>query len=255
MRAGADCFSTFPPLSPYRKDERIEMELLNHTAKEQIVKEYLKKFSIDTFIETGTYEGLMALAIAPHVKWVYTVELDEKLHDFAKRNLKDIDNVCEYHGDSGELLPQILSDISVPRLFWLDAHYSGGVTAKGETNTPILKELEAILTAPYDQLTVILIDDAREYVGKNDYPTQGQLKDMIHKVHPDWVFEVKDDIIRIHPKADFISMSTLGSFGQFGNQLFQYATLKACARCHNLRLEIPEDWIGRKVFLECNDEL
>ena len=55
------------------------MKLLDHTAKEQIVKDYLKKFSIDTFIETGTYEGIMAHAIAPHVRQIFTIELDEKL--------------------------------------------------------------------------------------------------------------------------------------------------------------------------------
>ncbi len=237
----------------HRKDERIEMILLDHTAKEQIVKDYLRKFSIDTFIETGTYEGLMALAIAPHVKWVYTVELDEKLYEFAISNLKGKLNVLLCFGDSGKLLPEIMEKIGGPYLFWLDAHYSGGITAKGETNTPILKELEAILKSPSDH--VILIDDAREYVGKNDYPTLDELKAMIHKVHPDWVFEVKDDIIRIHPKkVDFISMSTLGSYGQFGNQLFQYAGMKAHAKSHNLKLEIPADWIGRKIFVDCDKE-
>ena len=234
------------------------MKLLDHTAKEQIVKDYLKKFSIDMFIETGTYEGIMANAIAPHVKHLYTIELDEKLYEFAKRNLKDNDNIHTFHGDSGEILPNILSNVIAiniekkPCLFWLDAHYSEGKTAKGETNTPILKELEAVLNSPYDH--VILIDDARCYTGEDDYPTQLELKAMIHKVHPDWVFEVENDIIRIHPKVGFISMSTLGSFGQFGNQLFQYTGMKAYAKSHNLKLEIPSDWIGRKIFIDCDKE-
>ena len=236
------------------------MKLLNHTQKEQVVKDYLKKFSIDTFIETGTFEGIMALAIAPHVKSVFTIELDEKLYDFAKRNLKDDRNVVLEKGDSGKILPFLIQDLSRtapgPCLFWLDAHYTGGITAKGETNTPILKELEAILNSPYDH--VILIDDARKYTGENDYPTQLELMAMIRKIHPDWVFEEKDDIIRIHPKVvaeqDFISMSTLGSYGQFGNQLFQYAAMRRYAERYNVTLEIPENWPGRKVFLDCDKE-
>lgn len=224
----------------------------DHSVKESIVKDYIERFSIDIFIETGTYEGIMAHAIAPHVKQIYTIELDEKLHEFAKKNLKDKDNVHLFIGDSSVVLPEILWVIKKPCLFWLDAHYSGGITAKGDTETPILKELETILKSPYDH--IILIDDARLYTGEGDWPSLDELRTVIRKAHPDWVFEVEDDIIRTHAQRDFISMTTLGRFGQFGNQLFQYAALKASARKHNLKLEIPEDWLGRKVFLDCDKE-
>jgi len=224
----------------------------DHLVKESIVRDYIKRFSIDTFIETGTYEGIMAHAIAPHVKSVLTIELDEKLHEFAKRNLKDKPNVRLFSGDSGEMLLGIMEAFREPCLLWLDAHYSGGITAKGETETPILKELEAILKSPYDH--IILIDDARLYTGEGDWPSLDELKAIILKAHPDWVFDVVDDIIRAHPKCDFISMSTLGKFGQFGNQLFQYAAMKYYAKKHNLRLEIPADWPGRKVFIDCDKE-
>lgn len=52
---------------------------------------------------------------------------------------------------------------------------------------------------------------------------------------------------------DFISMSTLGRFGGFGNQLFQYAALKMYAEKNNLKAEVPEGWIGRSLFVNCND--
>jgi predicted O-linked N-acetylglucosamine transferase (SPINDLY family)/glycosyltransferase involved in cell wall biosynthesis len=45
----------------------------------------------------------------------------------------------------------------------------------------------------------------------------------------------------------FICMSSLGSNGRFGNQLFQYTFLRCYAMRHNLRLEVP-DWLGRHVF-------
>jgi len=45
-----------------------------------------------------------------------------------------------------------------------------------------------------------------------------------------------------------IQMSSLGNNGRFGNQLFQYAFAKSYADKYNCVLEIPSDWIGRKIF-------
>lgn len=230
----------------------IKTEIKSCKPKGALVRDYVKRFFIDTFIETGTYTGDMVTDIAPHVKKVYSIELDEKLYEFARERFRDNSHIHLYQGDSGEILPKILStsDIKEPCLFWLDAHYSGGITAKGDTDTPVLKELSAILESPYDH--VILIDDARCYVG-DDYPTIETIRDIVHKVRPDWSFEVKDDIIRICPQEDFISMMTLGQFGQYGNQIFQYAGMKEYARKNKLKLEIPEEWVGRQIFIGCDD--
>jgi hypothetical protein len=45
----------------------------------------------------------------------------------------------------------------------LDGRYSEGCTARGETNTPILQELEAIFA--FCPIWVVLIDDARHFDG------------------------------------------------------------------------------------------
>jgi len=37
-----------------------------------------------------------------------------------------------------------LKDIHEPAVIFLDAHYSGGSTARGDTNTPLLDELEIV---------------------------------------------------------------------------------------------------------------
>ena len=47
---------------------------------------------------------------------------------------------------------------------------------------------------------------------------------------------------------NIVQMSCLGNFGRFGNQLFQYIFSKAYAKKHNAILQIPKDWIGRKIF-------
>jgi hypothetical protein len=44
-----------------------------------------------------------------------------------------------------------------------------------------------------------------------------------------------------------VQCTTLGSFGRFGNQLFQYAFARAYADLYGAILEVP-DWIGRRVF-------
>ena len=100
------------------------------------------------------------------------------------------------HGDSGEVLEQVLARINKPCLFWLDGHYSGGVTAKGSLETPIQKELTHIFNHPQAHNHIILIDDARLFTGQDDYPALQFLQDLTISAGFD-VYEVKDDIIRI----------------------------------------------------------
>ena len=57
-------------------------------------------------------------------------------------------NVELLHGDSGTELGNVMNKINQPALFWLDGHYSAGVTAKGDKDTPIYEELVCILNAP-----------------------------------------------------------------------------------------------------------
>lgn len=48
--------------------------------------------------------------------------------------------------------------------------------------------------------------------------------------------------------AGVIQVSRLGSFGRFGNQLFQYCAAKAIARSRGAELQVPSTWIGRLIF-------
>ena len=41
-------------------------------------------------------------------------------------------------------VPELVRQLDGPALFWLDGHYSGGDTAKGELDTPVSAELESI---------------------------------------------------------------------------------------------------------------
>ena len=170
-----------------------------HLLKQKIVKLYAKKFKIKIFVETGTYLGEMIDATKKRFKKIYSIELDDKLYRNAKKQFSMYNHISIIQGDSSEELPIILSKIKQPCLFWLDAHYSAGNTAKGELETPIKQELNNIFTiSKFNH--IILIDDARMFKGKNDYPTLEELRNFISNKRPYYSFIVKNDIIRIHKK-------------------------------------------------------
>jgi hypothetical protein len=100
-------------------------------------------------------------------------------------------------GNSSKVLPKIIKEIEEPCLFWLDAHYSEGITVKGDKETPIMEELNHIFSHSIKD-HVILIDDARCFTGINDYPSIEELKHFVLNKFPKHRFNVKDDIIRIY---------------------------------------------------------
>lgn len=173
--------------------------LMPDLMKQKVVKEYAREFSVQTLVETGTFLGDMIYATKNVFDRIFSIELDPSLCDRAKKRFSRLPHISIVQGGSAEVLPDILSNITQPCLFWLDAHYSGEITARGELETPIMQELTHIINHPITE-HVILIDDAREFVGRNDYPAIEELRNLISRKHPDWVLEVKDDIIRIHKR-------------------------------------------------------
>ena len=72
------------------------------------------------------------------------------------------------------------------------------VTGKGEKDTPVMEELIQIIQHPVKD-HVILIDDARLFNGKDDYPTKQQVSEFVKQRLPNHSFSIKKDIIRILP--------------------------------------------------------
>ena len=127
------------------------------------------------------------------------IELSKELYEAACNRFKHVENIRLLQGDSGKVLPELLNRISEPALFWLDGHYSGGTTARGDAITPISVELQSIFSHRIKR-HVILIDDARLFNGTNGYPDIADLLREIrqgsnHKV------EISADIIRLTPRA------------------------------------------------------
>ena len=167
-----------------------------HIVKQLLVRENAGSCGGNIFIETGTFKGDMVDAMASHFTRVYSIELSETLHRETKLRFQSNRNVNLLCGDSAVLLPRILKEIDVPCLFWLDGHYSGGETAKGGKETPILAELQAIAAHPV-RLHTILIDDARLFIGANDYPSIAQLRGFLSGIDPTFEMEIHDDVIFI----------------------------------------------------------
>ncbi len=168
-----------------------------HIIKQLVIMFYAKKYQLNIFIETGTFLGHMVDAMKNNFCNIYSIELSEKLYKKAKKKFAASKHINIFHGNSGEILSHLLKDIKEPCLFWLDGHYSAGITAKGETETPILQELNHILNHPILN-HVILIDDARCFGKEKDYPTLAYIKEFITTRNRTYKIEIADDIIQIY---------------------------------------------------------
>jgi hypothetical protein len=170
-----------------------------HIVKEELIRNYAKTFNAKVLIETGTYLGDMVYAMRKSFSRIVSFELDQKLAEQAQNRFAKDSHIEIVQGDSGKLLGDYLAKIDEPSLFWLDGHYSGGITAKGVLETPIKNELNFIFSHPVAG-HVILVDDARCFTGENDYPTLAELQSLVHDQKPNWKFSVEHDVIRIHPQ-------------------------------------------------------
>ncbi len=167
--------------------------------KQDTVKDYANAFHVDYLVEIGTYKGEMIDAVWRSFNKVYSIELDTFLYERAVERFKIYPMISIFHGDSAKVLPNILPGIDKPTLFWLDAHYSGGITAKSKT--PVFVELLRILHHK-TKGHVILMDDADCFTGENDYPTVGEVIETVKSMKPTWVVIIKDNIIRIHKQKE-----------------------------------------------------
>jgi len=167
-----------------------------HIVKQRIIADYQAKSGYTTLVETGTYLGIMIDAQLKRFKKIVSIEVDEKLFKRAVRNFRKYSHVKIYHGDSGIVLNDVMKEIQEPVIFWLDGHYSAGITSKGEKNCPIFEEITAIFThSNFNH--VLLIDDARAFVGEDDYPTLEELSAHIKQYDSRYEMTVGADVIRV----------------------------------------------------------
>lgn len=156
------------------------------------------KYKTKIFVETGTYMGDTVDSLKYFFKKLYTVEMNKKLYINAAKYFKGYRKIEVIRGDSGIILPKILKNIHEPSLFWLDAHYCGEGTARGNKDTPIMKEINYLIKVQ-KYCHIVLIDDARLFDGTHSYPTYKWFKSHIEKKWKGMKVEKRYDIIRITP--------------------------------------------------------
>jgi hypothetical protein len=141
-------------------------------------------------IETGTYLGDTSRHFAKLGYEVHTIEVSPKLSDAIFPILESIGVNC-YCGDSAIVLPRVMQKIlqrgTTKANFWLDGHWSGGITSRAsDYETPIVNELN-LIAAFLSEFTsvVIAIDDVSCFGNDPSYPSKKYLVDWAeaHKLH------------------------------------------------------------------------
>jgi hypothetical protein len=171
--------------------------LPSHYRKRDVIREHRARYRLHTFVETGTYLGDMIWSLKYEFDRIYSIEIDPVLAKRAQTLLSGFENVTVLEGNSGDLLPQVLEKLDEPALFWLDAHYSGGITGGAGMENPVLREVRHILADGPGH--IILVDDARLFDGTDNYPTLNQLAATAASSPQPRRVEMQGDIICLLP--------------------------------------------------------
>lgn len=157
------------------------------------------EWKLKNLIETGTFQGDMVEAQRKNSDRIATIELADSLFQAAKERFSAFKHIIVIHGDSTIKLVEAMKLFQGPVLFWLDAHYSGGATVRGEENCPILKEL-LLIAARNNNADVILIDDARLFGWRRGYPSLMRLRKFVAKHLPTYAVTIESDVVCLTPK-------------------------------------------------------
>ena len=104
-----------------------------------MLKKYAEDYNLKVFVETGTYYGDTVASLYKYFEETYSIELNRELFEMAQKRFKKKKHIHIIYGDSGKELGNLMTRINTPTLFWLDGHYSGGVTAKSKKKHLYLK--------------------------------------------------------------------------------------------------------------------
>lgn len=207
--ASSSCFS--------KSNELINViELSDNHLDTKLMKKMKKTFQVDVLVETGTFTGDTAAKARDIFKEIHTIELSPHYHSYATQKLSGYPNIHCHLGHSGDVLNKIIPQINGRILFWLDAHWSGSDTAKGNTNSAICEEITAIKRSGVKD-SVILIDDIRAFQGFSEsvtefyggYPSINRLKELILEINSDYEFWIIGDVALAYPSQEAVAPSSL----------------------------------------------
>lgn len=138
-----------------------------------LINEFLKEIEINTLVELGTAGGKSAKEAAKHFKEVITIELNEDrpLYDLSLTNVKWL------NGNTITVLPDIINNLVSKKpseghayaLFFVDSHFDGDKPEDSPyKDCYLLEELDII--SMYSQDAIVIIDDARLFMGYPPHP-------------------------------------------------------------------------------------
>lgn len=145
---------------------------------------YLPRISdncFPNFVETGTLFGHTSIHAANWFKCVHSIELSTELFDDLPLEWASNRGIHFHHGSSQEKLPQIISSLVGPTVFFLDSHWSGDKTVNWKDSTfvgyptdtahlgsgerptaqqqkPLVEEIQLILST-FREEALLIIDD------------------------------------------------------------------------------------------------
>lgn len=159
-------------------------------------KEVFAKYPNAYFVETGSFMGAgIRSALDAGFPVLYSIELSPVYYQYCRYLFRGFPQVHLFEGDSAQQLDFVLDKIDAPATFWLDGHCSGGNTARGDSGTPILLELERIARHPIKTHT-ILIDDVRLFGSEEfDFISLDQVVERIRRINPLYTISFEDGYV------------------------------------------------------------
>ena len=149
----------------------------------QLIKQNIfLKYGISNaqWVETGTFFGDTTDFLSKKFPEVYSIEPSEYLFDHVFKRFKSKKNIKLFNDVSEKILPELLPNLSGDINFWLDGHYSSGITFKGNQDCPIRDELKEISNnlKKFNKI-LILIDDVRCFVPGNEFKEYTSINDLV----------------------------------------------------------------------------
>ena len=180
-----------------------------------LARQLRDELALERAVETGTYLGTTTRALAGVFPPVVTIERSPELHSDAVESLGDLPGVEALQGHSADQLPAV-SDPGTPTLYFLDGHWSSGVTAGEDDECPLLRELQGIGAG--NPGACLIVDDARLFTAPpppphdpHAWPTQLEVFDTIRADRLDHHVTVLGDQILAVPRR---AKSIVDAYGQ-----------------------------------------
>lgn len=180
-------------MNPWEKTENFEGEVKIYYDN---LQSHLKKYNNTIFVETGTFLGNgLQCALNAGFQKCYSIEIHNYLFEKArlrfKKEIKEGKVILQL-GDSEKILSKIISELTQPATFWLDAHISAQYGEKLARNCPIIGELDKIKNHEIKTHT-LLIDDLNCF-GRpaHDRISIDTVKEKILEINKNYKFELLD---------------------------------------------------------------